>query len=401
MNVASECSARTAFTVNAVRAERSLSPQIPPFAVGRSGEAGCPIAPVRPGEPVPTKEVTTQWCAYFPSAVCYYHTLPRSAACSVVPQDHLCASMRSEPHPSAHQAFVPKVHNRETPVANIPVAQRSTQGMHMRHQQSLSRMVPRVTTRWGESWNGVRDQKHPTYSHVRDNLKRAQIQDERFAAIELENNVLLGKLGKILRRSHNPTIGTRDWMGGMRLTHNQVPVIDHWISRDTTQFGAAVEPSSLNLSLRRARRVQIEVENKALVARLQTSKPTYDRRRFEVDARDRDLWMQSHSKEPRLLPPLLDGDRPHSASTSDAVGGGMAGVSSRKSVSAGTFGRSPLRGGSSRRAKLPLQRKEASPIDPSLLKVLDLLSLTLTSRVVSLSLFNPLPSHSPPLNEGA
>ena len=109
-------------------------------------------------------------------------------------------------------------------------------------------MSPRVETRWGSTWNGVREQKQPAYTHVRSNLKRAQIQDERFAEIELENTVLLAKLSKILRRSRNPTLGTRDWTGGLRLTQNQVPIIDHWISADTTKFGAAVEPSSLNLS---------------------------------------------------------------------------------------------------------------------------------------------------------
>ena len=180
-------------------------------------------------------------------------------------------------------------------MANLPVAQRTQQEMHGRHLRSLSTMSSRVDTRWGRKWNGVRDQKQPTYPHVRANLKRAQIQDERFAEIELENNVLLAKLGKILRRSHNPTVGTRDWMGGMRLTQNQVPVIDHWISRDTTQFGAAVEPTSLNLSQRRQDRERIEVENKALVARLQTCRPTYDRYKFEQEARDRQQWLASHA----------------------------------------------------------------------------------------------------------
>ena len=200
------------------------------------------------------------------------------------------------------QAFVPKVHNREVPVANHPVAARSQQEMHGRHLRSLHEMSPRVDTRWGGTWNGVKDHKQPMYPHVRANLKRAQIQDERFAEIELENTVLLAKLSKILRRSRNPTVGTRDWSGGLRLTPNQVPVIDHWISADTTAFGAAVEPSSLNLSQRRKERERIEVENRALVARLQTCKPTYNKDRDLADARDREQWLASHSM-PRALSP--------------------------------------------------------------------------------------------------
>ena len=74
-------------------------------------------------------------------------------------------------------------------------------------------MTPRVDTRWGSTWNGVKDSKQPSYKHVKMNLKRAQMQDERFAEIELENTVLLGKLSKILRRKGS---GTRDWKDGLR-----------------------------------------------------------------------------------------------------------------------------------------------------------------------------------------
>ena len=93
-------------------------------------------------------------------------------------------------------AFVPKIHNREVPVANHPVASRTQQEIHGRHLRSLHEMSPRVDTRWGGIHNGTREQKAPTYTHVRNNLKRAQIQDERFAEIELENTVLLAKLSK-------------------------------------------------------------------------------------------------------------------------------------------------------------------------------------------------------------
>ena len=106
------------------------------------------------------------------------------------------------------------------PIANGPIASRSQQESHGRHLRALYEMRPSVDTRWGGSHNGVREQKQPMYNHVRVNLKRAQIQDERFAEIELENTVLLGKLSKILRRSRNPTLGTRDWTGGIRLTPN-------------------------------------------------------------------------------------------------------------------------------------------------------------------------------------
>ena len=187
------------------------------------------------------------------------------------------------------------MHNREVPVANHPVAARHQQELHGRHLRSLHEMAPRVDTRWGATHNGVKDFKRPSYPHVRANLKRAQIQDERFAEIELENTVLLGKLSKILRRGRAGTAGTRDWTGGVRLTANQVPVIDHWISAEPTSFGAAKEPSSLNLAQRRRERERIEAENRALVARLQTAKATYDTSKFAKDARERERWLASHA----------------------------------------------------------------------------------------------------------
>jgi len=286
-------------------------------------------------------------------------------------------------------AFVPKIHNREVPVANHPVASRSQQETHGRHLRSLYEMGPRVETRWGGSWNGVRDQKQPAYTHVRHNLKRAQIQDERFAEIELENTVLLGKLSKILRRSRNPTVGTRDWTGGLRLTPNQVPVIDHWISADTTAFGAAVEPSSLNLQRRRQERERIEVENRALVARLQSCRPTYDRSKFEEDSSKRERWLATHAM-PRPLSPLLPGQmRPSSAQ--DAPTPAALQSSIERMGGSGPIARSPastLRplprtsggsGGGKGRAPMSGKGRGGRPapspgVDASVLSVLDLLS---------------------------
>ena len=277
-------------------------------------------------------------------------------------------------------AFVPKVHNREVPVANHPVAARSQQETHGRHLRSLHEMGPRVDTRWGGTWNGVRDLKQPVYPHVRANLKRAQIQDERFAEIELENTVLLAKLSKILRRSRNPTAGTRDWTNGLRLTPNQVPVIDHWISADTTAFGAAVEPSSLNLSQRRKERERIEVENRALVARLQTCKPTYDKSKDLKDAKAREDWLSSHAM-PRPLSPVPLG----STSGMSSIGAASAGeaMSGGNSPSLAMAASSPM----PRPGKLkPLSRggggkggggkggKVATGVDQAVLSVLDLLS---------------------------
>ena len=273
------------------------------------------------------------------------------------------------------QAFVPKRIGATMPISNQTVATRAQQETHGRHLRNLYEMGPQVDTRWGGLRNGVREQKQPMYNHVRANLKRAQIQDERFAEIELENTVLLEKLSKILRRSRNPTVGTRDWTGGIRLTPNMVPVIDHWISAETTAFGAAMEPTSLNLSLRRNERLRIEVENRALVARLQTCKPTYDNTKLDKDDHKRRSWLASHSL-PRPISPTGGAGRMAAAdttirSTPDGASTGrkvLAPIAKRTSTSA-SAGARPRPG-----SKKSGVAAKSSGVDAVVLQVLDLLS---------------------------
>lgn len=295
------------------------------------------------------------------------HGLSSLARCpqrSYAQRSHICL-------PSMLQAFVPKRIGATMPISNQTVATRAQQETHGRHLRNLYEMSPQVDTRWGGLRNGVREQKQPMYNHVRANLKRAQIQDERFAEIELENTVLLEKLSKILRRSRNPTVGTRDWTGGIRLTPNMVPVIDHWISAETTAFGAAMEPTSLNLSLRRNERLRIEVENRALVARLQTCKPTYDITKLDKDDHKRRAWLASHSL-PRPMSPTGGAGRLATAdtairSTPDGASTGrkvLAPIAKRTSTSAGT------RPGSKKGGAMA----KSSGVDAVVLQVLDLLS---------------------------
>ena len=189
-------------------------------------------------------------------------------------------------------AFVPKVHNREAPSANRHLDGRWQRDKHARHLQNIGRVKARIDNKWGQTYNGVTETKRASYPHVKANLKKAQLQDERYAEIEQENYQLLKKLSTILERSHNPTRNTREWGGGVRLTPNQTPVIDHCIAAKTDMFGAAIESTSLNLRHRQEERERIAAENRALVRRIQMSRPTYDRYKLENDFREREEWMR-------------------------------------------------------------------------------------------------------------
>lgn len=172
----------------------------------------------------------------------------------------------SAPEP---MAFVPRVHNRQVPTANQAVFVRSSLEEQRKHRLAVERMRPAIDNKWGQMHNGVRETKRATYPHVKINLKRAQLEDERAQAIEMENFHLLEKLSKILERPLNPTRGkTREWGGGVRLDAHQVPVIDHQVPAKTTAFGAAVEATSLNIGMRERQQNEIVVANHKLVKRM-------------------------------------------------------------------------------------------------------------------------------------
>jgi hypothetical protein len=131
-------------------------------------------------------------------------------------------------------AFVPRVHNRAAPKANVQEFVRTAKLEQAKHREAILNMKPAIDNKWGGVRNGVRETKRPMYPHVRMNLKRAQLEDERAQAIEMENFKLLEKLSKILERPGNPNKNTREWGGGVRLDKHQVPAMDRSAPEKTT-----------------------------------------------------------------------------------------------------------------------------------------------------------------------
>ena len=206
-------------------------------------------------------------------------------------------------------AFVPRVHNRTQPVANHALHGREQRENQARHLARIQRMGAQINNKWGQVNNGVTEQKKCTYAHIENKAKKMQLQDERYAEIELENYLLLTKLSKILERSHDPTKSTREWGGGVRLTANQVPVLDH--CRAEKPGGA--QGGSLSGSAF-AERERIARDNQALVRRLQMCRPTYDRAKLEDDFRVRSRWLHEHANSKRPISANANG-RPTSANS--------------------------------------------------------------------------------------
>ena len=116
-------------------------------------------------------------------------------------------------------AFLPKVHNRYIPCSNKECLKKDQRFARRVHLQKLAAMRPDIDNKWGELRNGVREWKNSHYSHVTNNPKRAQLEEERLAAINLENMLLLEKVVGIAGRPN--TSRSVECGGGLRLTANQ------------------------------------------------------------------------------------------------------------------------------------------------------------------------------------
>ena len=287
-------------------------------------------------------------------------------------------------------AFVPKVHNRQVPTANQALYKRDAYEAQRKHRLAIERMKPAIDNAWGRTWNGVKDTKRHTYPHIQVNLKRAQLEDERAQAIEMENFHLLEKLSKILERPQNPNHKTREWGGGVRLDAHQVPTMDHLVPEKTTTFGAAVEAKSLNIGWRERQQQEIVRANHQLVKRIQMCKPTYDRKKQLDDHKWRKWWLWNQAVANRPLDAPTTTARHRGARPAPPPPRSQAARRGRRqrrqrrqprapraATAAAAGRRRPARPATARPAKPKRGQSEVhqrAAADASVLKVLDLLS---------------------------
>jgi acetyl esterase/lipase len=195
-------------------------------------------------------------------------------------------------------AFVPRVHNRTTPFSSRTIAWETQRKDYEKHLRALGRQSSRIDNKWGGSINGVRETKQPTYPHIQSNPKRAQLQDERNAEIELENYLLLSKLSRILERPHDASKGTLHPADADRPA---VPQTD------------GGEASSSSMLSRQRLQEKITRENLELVRRLQRCRPTHDRVALARDAEERKQWMERRSASKYTLAAAAMRGRPSTA----------------------------------------------------------------------------------------
>nr|CCA14215.1 conserved hypothetical protein [Albugo laibachii Nc14] len=103
--------------------------------------------------------------------------------------------------------------------------------------------------------------------HFGRNLKKEQMKEERYAAIDRENRILLEKMEQIMQNE-----AAEAKSASVRFGH------------------------SLNKDLRKRQLHKITQENQAILARIQMQTPTYDHLQWEEDARQNQKYASSISE---------------------------------------------------------------------------------------------------------
>mmetsp|Transcript_22516 Transcript_22516/g.55729 ORF Transcript_22516/g.55729 Transcript_22516/m.55729 type:complete len:263 (-) Transcript_22516:437-1225(-) len=142
-------------------------------------------------------------------------------------------------------------------------------------------------------------------THLTHRLKKAQLEEERFQEIELENKVLLGKMSKIMGlsamndrssqggkgASQFPFRSTLQLKPGVRIDMGQYPCLD------TRNY---YPNKSLNRDFRVRELRRINDQNQSMLARIQTREPFYDHKKWDAE-RTQDLKYLANIKSREVI----------------------------------------------------------------------------------------------------
>lgn len=160
------------------------------------------------------------------------------------------------------------------------------------------------------------DTSQPTtvhLDHLRNNLKREQLLEERYHEIDRENKILLQKMSDIMKSST---------YSGMR-----------------AQSG----PPSLNRDARKTELMRITQENQGILKRIQRAQPVYNHVQWEDSYRRNGQYLKNSSEYPLVLKRKTSSSRGSSLTPLGAKEGmSMSGTLERANSSAGGLGAASL-----------------------------------------------------------
>jgi len=153
--------------------------------------------------------------------------------------------------------------HRAIPVANKACAERVRQRNHELHRQRMRQMRPQVDTSQPSTCQ---------MDHLRNNLKREQLLEERYHEIDRENRILLQKMSDIMR-TPPASSSTR----------------------------AASGPPSLNRDSRKVELMRITSQNQGILKRIQRAQPVYNHVAWEDSYRRSQEYLKNSSEYPLVL----------------------------------------------------------------------------------------------------
>lgn len=141
------------------------------------------------------------------------------------------------------------------------------------HRQRLNTMKPQIDT-----------SKPVAVPHIRTNLKKEQMLEERYSAIDRENRILLNKMCEIMKPPPKPPADKRP-----------------------------EGPPSLNHHARKKELLRITQENQHILRRIQQAQPVYNHVEWEAANRQKVAYLKNRCEFPLIL------RTPRSARTHDAT----------------------------------------------------------------------------------
>merc|ERR1719188_592087 len=150
---------------------------------------------------------------------------------------------------------------RSIPVASKACADRVQNRNHELHKQRIRKMRPQVDTAAPHAIH---------MDHLRSNLKREQLLEDRYYEIDRENRILLQKMSDMMKQTgHTP--------------------------------GAKSGPPSLNRDARKTELTRITQENQSILKRIQQAQPVYNHVAWEDSYRRSYAYLKNSAEYPVVL----------------------------------------------------------------------------------------------------
>lgn len=178
--------------------------------------------------------------------------------------------------------------------SNRLVYTREIEAQQRLHRHRLATMRPTSHTNSRSQLDMARPETMDMV-HLKVRAKKMQSEQARLEEIQQDNLLLLKKMHTIMAIGEDtPAV---EFAPGVRITRNQVPISDTFVSNSTNVRGAAVHLESLQEEKRRREREKIERENLALLNRITYRKSEFDREKWAADRAREQEFMQRISKD--------------------------------------------------------------------------------------------------------